>query len=202
MPTGQFIAYIFGNSVDVVLLAKPFVEMKSEKPIDQYRPFWEKACEEFLSRLTLSAHRLTNNRIYDAEDLVQETICRALSYNRNPKEISNTLSYLLRMMRNVWIDKWVKENTARTESLDDALSAGIHPVIEPTIIRTLENEELQNKIQSRQVGLTHRERLLLTMYVNGYTAKEIAEKLNEDVRLTRSDLNALIAKVRYRLKRN
>jgi RNA polymerase sigma factor (sigma-70 family) len=166
---------------------------------NQYGPFWAKTIEDSNERLMSFARRLSNGRVYDAEDLTQETACRALTYSRNPEEIRNPLSYLLRMMRNIWIDKWAKENTANVESLDDLLSTGRHPIVEPVAQRLLENEELQHDMSVKQGPLDSREKLLLELYLKGFKCKEIADKLNENVRLTRSDLNAVKAKVRYRL---
>lgn len=58
-----------------------------------------RVCEEFMQRLTAYALRLANGRSYNADDLVQETVCRALLYAANPEKIHNPLGYLLRMMR-------------------------------------------------------------------------------------------------------
>lgn len=165
----------------------------------QYGPFWMQTIEDSNKPLMSYARRLANGRIYDAEDLVQETACRALIYSRNPGEIRNPRSYLLRMMRNIWIDKWAKENTANVESLEDLLSTGRHPIVEPVVQRLLESEELRAKMAAKQGPLTPREKLLMQLYLNGYKCKEIADKLHEDVRVTRSDLNAVKAKIRYRV---
>lgn len=166
---------------------------------EQYRPFWGKALEEFDQRLTSYARRLSNGRGYDAEDLIQETACRALVYSRNPAEIRSPLGYLLRVMRNVWSDKWARENVANLESLEDLLSNGREPAVEPDVQRLLESRELKEEMGARQGPLTQREELLLGLYMRGYKCKDIADELGENVRLTRSDLNAVKAKVRYRL---
>jgi RNA polymerase sigma factor (sigma-70 family) len=165
----------------------------------QYSPFWGKTLEDFHERLMSYARRLANGRVYDAEDLLQETACRTLIYSPNPGTIRNPLSYLLRMMRNIWIDKWARENTANVESLEDLINSGRHPIVEPVVQRVLENEELRVEMGAKQGPLTPREKLLLELYLRGYKCKDIADKLNENVRLTRSDLNAVKAKVRYRL---
>lgn len=169
---------------------------------EQYRPFWGGAFEEFDQRLRSYARRLANGRDSDAEDLVQETACRALIYAKNPAEIKSPLSYLLRMMRNVWTDKWARENVANLESLDDLLCTGRDPAVESDVQRILESKELKEEMGTRQGPLTPRERLLLELYMSGCKCKDIAEQLGENVRLTRCDLNAVKAKVRYRLARS
>jgi RNA polymerase sigma factor (sigma-70 family) len=168
---------------------------------EKYGPFWEKACEDSKQRLISYALRLANGRLYDAEDLFQDTVCRALDYSRNPEAISDPLGYLLRMMRNGWISKWRKENTDNVDSLDSnpALQNRAQTV-EPTVLRMLENNDLQDEMSAKEGPLTPRESLLLKLYLAGYKCKEMALILSEDVRLTRSDLNAVKSKVRYRLK--
>lgn len=49
--------------------------------------------------------------------------------------------------------------------------------------------------------LSEREVLLLKYYLQGSSAKEIAEELGEDVKTIRYDLNMLRSKVWYRVKR-
>jgi len=173
-----------------------------------HRPFWEKVCEELKDALKAKALRLANGRVEDAEDLVQGTVCRILMYPRNPQKIGSPLRYLFRVMRNLWIDGERKERRKKTDSLDELRSReteqnhrrSVEPTVEPTALRMLENNEFRDKLRAKQGPLTTREKLLLALYLRGYSRKEIADMLNEDVRLIRSDLNAVIAKVRGRLK--
>jgi len=167
----------------------------------RHGPFWVKALEDANERMMSYARRLTNGRVYDAEDLVQETACRALTYTPDPGGIGNPASYLLRIMRNIWVDKWARENSANVERLDDLLSSARHPKVEPIVQQVLETRELQEEMNVGQGQLTAREQLLLKLHLKGYTSKDIADRLQEDVRVTRTDLNAVKAKVRYRLKK-
>ncbi len=72
--------------------------------------------------------------------------------------------------------------------------------MEPDILRILENKDLQSAMTVKRGVLTLREKTLLEQYLMDYKCEEIAKNLNEDVRLTRSDLNAVKSKIRYRLK--
>jgi RNA polymerase sigma factor (sigma-70 family) len=184
--------------------------MSENDPVNnrnQHRRFWEKTCEDFKERLTAQALRFTNGRIHDAEDLVQGTICRILTYPRNPEKVNSPIAYLLRIMRNLWSTNWRKKGSANMESLDELLSQetqqkqrrNVEPAIEPDALRILENSELMAEMRVKKGPLTHREGLLLALHLEGYTCKEIAAKWNEDVRLVRSDLNAVRTKVRNRL---
>jgi RNA polymerase sigma factor (sigma-70 family) len=172
---------------------------------DRYRPYLEKAYKDFYQRLFSFARRLVNGKSYDAEDLMQETFCRALMYPADPKGISNPLGYLARVMRNAWRDRWVKEHTAETDSLDELLAGDrariAEPAVEPDVQRILENEELMAQMKVKQGPLNSREELLLKLHLQGFKCNQIAARLGEDVRLTRSDLNAVRAKVRYRVRK-
>lgn len=48
---------------------------------------------------------------------------------------------------------------------------------------------------------TTREKELIKLYLEGYKCEEIADKLNEDARLVRVDLNAAKSKLHQRIKR-
>ncbi len=175
----------------------------NSNPAVPHHLFWAKTCEDFMQSLMVCALRLVKGRAYDAEDLVQETVCRVLAYSRTPEEIKNPRGYLLRIMRNAWIDKWAKEQTANTDSLEalqDANALKNHPTVEPEVLRILENEELAESLRPLPRRLTQREELLFRLYREGYNDKEIADMLNEDVRLIRSNLNVVRTKVRQRLK--
>lgn len=168
-----------------------------------HRDFWAKACEVFTQRLSSHALRLTNGSIYDAEDLVQGTVCRALMYPKNPEGIRSPFGYLLTIMRHIWSSKWRKEGTADMVSLDELLSKEAqqkqHRSIEPEVLQILENQERRAEMRAKQGPLTPREKLLLELHLEGYTCKEIADKLKEDVRIVRADLNAVRTKVLSRL---
>jgi RNA polymerase sigma factor (sigma-70 family) len=177
-----------------------------------HRELWAKACEVFSQRLRVYALKLANGRLSDAEDLVQETICRMLTYPRKPTEIRSPSDYLLVLMRNLWIAKRRRENRVNMESLDELLSKEEEQkqhrsavfAVEPDVLRILENDELKAELRAMlraiQGSLKPREKLLLALHLEDYSYKEIAYKLNEDMRVVRSDLNAVITKVRSRLK--
>jgi hypothetical protein len=58
--------------------------------------YWAKACEDSMPRLIAYGLRLANGRIYDAQDLAQETFCHASTCSANPEEIKNPLGYVAR----------------------------------------------------------------------------------------------------------
>src|ERR1044072_5891118 len=105
------------------------------------RAFWEKMCVDFYGRLTAYASRLANGKEYDALDLVQETVLRVLFYAPNPKKVQSPLGYLLTVMRHVWTDKWDREGTAKTTSLEQVgeTKSPVEATVEPEVLRILEN---------------------------------------------------------------
>jgi RNA polymerase sigma factor (sigma-70 family) len=169
---------------------------------DPNNAFWQKAYENNFTPLCSKAScRLTKGNKAEAEDVVSEAFLRAIRYVKNPEAIKNLFGYLWTTARRVYLAKLDKEHTAQTQSLDDMEGDTLHPSVEPEVMRILENKELEEKIRAKHGPLTPREKLLLEWYLEGYTCNEMAERLGEDKRLVRADLNALKAKVRYRLHR-
>lgn len=169
---------------------------------EQHHSDWESILEVCIPRLIPSALRLSNGRIYDAEDLVYETICHVLS--KNPKDIRNPLRYLFRSLRNTWIDTWKKENAANMESLeaiqDDPARQGELPTVEPEVLRIIKNEELLEELKSGQGPLNDDEKFLINSLLEGQTLEEIAAIVGEDECRTKMRWNALKVKLRYRLR--
>jgi RNA polymerase sigma factor (sigma-70 family) len=169
---------------------------------DRNNVFWMNAYQDYFNRLCSRARRLlTNGNPTEAEDVVSEAFLRAMSYVEHPELIVNLFAYLWITAKHVLIAKRRKENSVNMKALDELLSTSQHPTVEPQALRILENKEFEDAISAGQGPLTSRERRLLKLHLQGYNCDEIATKLDEDVRLTRSDLNAVRAKVRYRLMR-
>jgi RNA polymerase sigma-70 factor (ECF subfamily) len=142
------------------------------------------------------------NRKADAEDLVQDTFVRVLSSGRKIMELNQPLAFVFRVMRNQWIDH-LRKRRVRTESLDDPLNVELQnelPVYTPTVQRDLENKELLNAIRQNKLRLSDREKLLLTLMAEGLSYEEIAEMLNEDLRIIRYECTALKTKLKYRFR--
>ena len=167
--------------------------------LDRWVSFWEQIYLEYFRRLcAMARRRLTGGDEAEAEDVVSEAFARAITYARNPEAIAYPLAYLWQIVRNVWLDKLRRENTATMVRLD-ALDSDQHPTVPPDALRLLENEELMKTFAVKQGPLTSREKKLLELYLAGYDCAEIAAILKEKVGMTRSDLNAVRTKVRYRL---
>lgn len=183
-------------------MTKP--QLNSHEPHANFRQFWERVCLDGYQRLHREARKLARDNL-DPDDLVQETVCRAITRCADPSHVEKPVGYLLGMMHNIWRDMWHKERYLRrrsSTSLEDIVEAD-HPIVNPETLHLLELEQsvqnLRREFNAKRGPLTDREEYLLLMHFTGYKNTEIAEKLGEDVRVTRSDLNATIAKVRYRM---
>lgn len=165
------------------------------------KEFWEQAHQKHYKPLCyLCSRRLTNGDLAKAEDIVSEAFLRAMDFVENTEAIENPFGYLWKVSQRVWSAKRHKERSDKMESLE-LLSAAKHPTIEPAAFRILENQEYREMIRVEQGRLTPRESRLLELHLQANTCDEIASELAEDVRLTRTDLNAVRNKVRYRLRR-
>jgi RNA polymerase sigma factor (sigma-70 family) len=152
------------------------------------------------------AQGLTKGDIYWAEDLVGETTYRILKYTPDPLEIEDYRSYLSRILKNIWIDQWKKRKGVLMHSIDDETNTGLIselPAIEPTALRILENEALKNdpKIKIVTAKLKPDERKVLMLHLEDYNCKEIAGILNLDLYYVKYVLNAVRAKIRYRVEK-
>jgi RNA polymerase sigma factor (sigma-70 family) len=165
--------------------------------------FWARSFEDSDGKLLSYANKLTNRMVFDAEDLVQETLYRVLCHARQPNAIKNPTAYLRRTMKNIWIDRWKKENRANVESLEflksrEDVVSKYHVV--PGVLDVLERNELKREFYCRQGHLTVREKTLLDLHLQGNTCQDIADSLREDVSATRIALNAVKNKIRYRVR--
>ena len=161
--------------------------------------FWQLHHGEMCAR----ARRLIYGDADSAEDIVQETMLRILHSGRQPAELEKPLAYAYRAMRSVVIDRARHNGPVRPDSLDDSESE-VHnklPIRKPTVQHDLEYKELLKAIRGRLTGLSSEEKELFDLlFVEGRAPVEIAHIRNEDIRITRTVINALKAKLRYRFK--
>ena len=173
------------------------------------RETWAEVCIELYSRLLGVAHRLTHDPA-ESQDLVQETIMRSLTYTAYPQKVNEPLRYLCKLMRHVWLDGKRRHKAAIFVSLDHLLTSELpesqnlfeikYLCLKSDVQQLLENKEFVETLRANLEPLSFYERQLLNLRLREYTSDEIAKELGKNVRLIRSDLNALMAKIRYRLR--
>src|SRR5947209_3649261 len=174
-------------------------------PIEQhasYHYFWVQACEENYPRLLSYALRLARNA-ERAPGIVHDAVCKILSLAPNPANIRNTpLSYLMGAVHNAWVDRLKKEKRIKATSLDDPDNNEVQKIAAPErdISIELDNETYRRELNPRLARIRDpRKKRIYELYLKGYSCQEIADALNEDVRVIRSDLNVVRNGVHYHL---
>ena len=161
---------------------------------------WESLFVQFRRLLCAYAYRLTRNAAI-AEDLVQEAFVRAIGSGHEPDQLKAPVAYVRKTMRNIVVDYARKSKGFQFESLDDVNNVDLQkqlPIVDSTIQRDLEDREIHEAIRLKSGRLSPREKRLLELLLEGKTCADISEIFGEDIRIIRSDVNALKAKLRYR----
>lgn len=146
-------------------------------------------------RAVLKRFALTVTRQADAaDDLVQETFMRALMHQEKFQEGTSLLSWMMRILQNLHLDKmraskvqhWVQE------PFDVSDIKGKVPSTPPTQESAVALGELQNILEQ----LTPSQQELITLLVQGMTYKEIADTLKIPLGTAMSRLARLRAHLR------
>jgi RNA polymerase sigma factor (sigma-70 family) len=164
--------------------------------------FWSHA---FITHYHPLCHRvcvhLTDGNAAEAEEISSEAFVLAMVYVPYPEAIINLFAYLFDTARHVSFRKRRREQPNRIESLEGLVETGREPAAESDAERFLETREYEATLRVKRGPLTPREKVLLKLHLKGYTCDEIAALLHESEGATRSDLNAVRSKVRYRLSK-
>jgi RNA polymerase sigma factor (sigma-70 family) len=169
----------------------------------QHAPKWAEIFEGLNSRLTAVARRYTKGNCYEAEDLVQDVYCRVIFYSPDPQDIENIKAYLIRTLKNLWLDEREKDYSVKMQSLDDETNTAVLneiPSVKPTILWELENEEAKKKLLNMSRNLNPTKKEVLKLLLKGHDCDQIAVLLDMDPLLVRAHLNGIRSNVRYWLK--
>ncbi len=167
------------------------------------RSVWAQAWLDLYQRLAAFARKLTGGNSHDAEDLLHDTLVRALQYAKDPQLVGNKLGYLFKVMRNVWNDTLRKRNRAVMLSLDDpnsgqALANSLPPTM-PTGPNAIEVRELMKQLEVSKGSLPPSEKRLLELHLEGLSCDEIARRVEQTAGTTKVQLNAVRTKIRTQL---
>lgn len=138
--------------------------------------------EDHIRALRRYARALVGNSA-DADDLVQETLKRALTYLSDRKEIRNLRAYLLTMLHHVRIDHAKREAWTRDQVPLEAVST---PGIAASQLARLECRELGKAIQALPDG---QREVLLLVCLEGLSYHETAELMDIPIGTVMSRLN-------------
>jgi RNA polymerase sigma-70 factor (ECF subfamily) len=149
----------------------------------------------------------------DVEDRIQDAFVRLLERRPDAEALEKPESYVLKTVQNVCFDRCKRRSRLRAENTVylDAQNADKDersmmelpdprrgPEMDAEI--KIDNERLLRILAEHCRDLTRRERDLLVLHLQGFTNEEIASAWGEDVKVIRADMNAVLAKIRYRLQ--
>jgi len=120
------------------------------------------------------AYRLTHSP-QDAEDLVQETLIRAYRNSARVAELDNPRTWLLCVMRNLFIDQTRRSDWQKLDPIDEGAQIRLSND-GPGPMELAESEQMARRIESswRKLGREHR--MLLALHdVEGYSLAELQE---------------------------
>jgi RNA polymerase sigma-70 factor (ECF subfamily) len=156
---------------------------------------------EYLDSLYGYAMVLTRNRA-EAEDLVQETYVRAIPAMNRLRSDSNVKGWLLKILRNAWLNQLRKRRTAPEIAWSDVEDGSIGEIREPskdsyqTFVSKMEREQVRAAIEA--LPAPSREIILLREFEE-LSYDEIACLLNCPVGTVMSRLARARSKLRVHL---
>ncbi len=174
---------------------------------------WIPFCENAHVRVLLVAfayRHLPDEDRDSAEDMVQEALYRVLT-NTDPARIADKLNFVYKVIQNLCFDRYRSRlQPASIVCLDAPLNYENEewymqlrdPRRDPELNAQINEqvEDLLCKLQANCTDLSEREKKLLRLHLDGWSNEEIARAWREDVKLIRFEMNAVIAKIRYRVK--
>ena len=161
--------------------------MKLIKTLDMTTVQFQNKLVNAQSFLMACANKLTSYNYDDAQDLMQDTIYRALLNEDKFDEGTNLKKWLRTMMKNLFLNNITKADNARivVDSdtlyvLDEQYEGGFGP--------TDSCCDLQ-EITVAVSNLPEDEREVFNMYISGYKYKEIEEALNQPMGTVKSRIH-------------
>lgn len=121
------------------------------------------------------AMRLTRDS-NDAEDLIQETIVRALTNEDKFQEGTNIRAWLFTIMRNIFINDYRKKS--KRNIVIDTTANMFYLNASTTISNAGERAFVMNDIRNALMKISNELRVPFMMHYKGYKYHEIAEQLN------------------------
>ncbi|MDC1105912.1 sigma-70 family RNA polymerase sigma factor [Prolixibacteraceae bacterium] len=138
-----------------------------------------------------------------AEDLLQDTFLKALTYRTKFKADTNFRAWIFTIMKNSYINDFRKQSK-KNHAFDQSNSLHIH-IQEDFVHPSPESIEAEKDILKAIKSLDKVNRDPLTLFINGYHYHEISEILNlpigtvkSRIHFSRKKLEMLLAEYRYR----
>jgi RNA polymerase sigma-70 factor (ECF subfamily) len=121
------------------------------------------------------AYNFTRN-VTDAEDLLQDTLLKALRYKDNFQEGTNFKGWLFTIMRNIFINNYKRKKLQNTitDHSNNQYYLNYGKVSEDTVNNRVNEKDINKAIS----GLSYEFRTPFQMYVDGYHYDEIANAMS------------------------
>jgi RNA polymerase sigma-70 factor (ECF subfamily) len=138
----------------------------------------------FQSSLEFFARKLTNNQ-EDANDLVQETYLKALTFRDKYVHHTNLKAWLFTIMKNIFINNYRRNKKGRTimDTTDNlnyySRKISAHPV-------TPDSDLFEKEMLDVVEGLEQEHRIPFEMHTQGFKYKEIADELDISIGTVKS----------------
>jgi DNA-directed RNA polymerase specialized sigma24 family protein len=182
---------------DKILRRKKFGFKKRRR----YQRFWSHVfCVAQRKQMLAYAATLTNGDLCYAEDLVQTAFYRILKYLPPPAGIRNRLNFIRRTLYRAWINS----RQAHTISLDELAETEpnhLALVVNHDILQHLDNKELAALIRELPVGQPPKFDLMLQLFGDGCSWREIAAALDEKESTIKFRWYSHLRNIRRELKR-
>lgn len=134
------------------------------------------ALVELKDNLQYYAVSLTSDQ-QNAEDLLQETMLKALKYRHKFRKDTNFKAWMFTIMRNTFINTYRKN--VRKREVFDSSGNDLHLLFSKDHKNPAPDSSYRVKqIRAKIDGLEDDYRIPFKMFLNGYKYKEIAEKLD------------------------
>ncbi len=148
--------------------------------------------EEHMRALRRYARALIGNRA-DADDLVQETLRRALTYLSDGREIRNPRAYLMTMLHHVRVDHAKRATRSNDQIPLDEL---VMPAVPPAQLMRLECRDLAAAIEMLPVD---QREVLLLVGLEGMSYRETADLVGSPIGTVMSRLSRARMALRHLL---
>lgn len=191
------------------------MNLNNDPEVEMRRSVWEQVCTDYYKHaLDLVRRRVWNPD--EAQAVVQDSTVRMLRLLPDPRRIDDRRNYWLKVVHNQCNEQLRRQilAAARTVSLDTPPGGGsgddddLPPSDPPDHDRgpamnaeiNEQTEILLRELEFHCSDLSEREVSLLALRLQGLDNEQIANAWGEDVKVIRADMNAVMAKIRYRLQ--
>jgi DNA-directed RNA polymerase specialized sigma24 family protein len=189
--------------------------LNNDPEVEMRRGVWEQVCTDYYKpALDFARGRVWNSD--EAQAVVHDSTVRLLRLLPDPRRIDDRRNYWIKVVQNQCNDLLKRQilAAARTVSLDTPLGGGngddddLPPYDPPDHDRgpamnaeiNEQTEILLRELEFHCADLSEREVSLLALRLQGLDNDQIANAWGEDVKVIRADMNAVMAKIRYRLQ--